>query len=388
MSSQQTDSSNSDVNSTPISTLASNAIHKIEERIGRDEGGRGMRHLVVPGDLLRAAETLARLRASDNGDDDNRAHVVVLSGFPCRVNDDPPTETDGPPGALAIARAAVGLGHRVTIVTDTCNEKVFRAACRDVGMWATTSDDSSSSPLMTLEAYPSEESMTEEDRIKMNRLALRNKGCDLVIACERAGPAQDGRCYTMGGVDMNAKDLIAPLHQIVMDEKSATENEETQGLVRFIGVGDGGNEMGMGKVLESVRTHIKNGSKIAAVTPADCLIAASVSNWGGYALGAAAAVVRYDDQVRGCYHQKDSEKAAAVDLRGWVERCVPTEQDEIELLDRCVQAGCRDGVSGKMESTVDGMPLETSLNCLREIRSAALSMETEEEGEIIACTFE
>eukprot|EP00957_Ditylum_brightwellii_P199905 15239314-Ditylum_brightwellii.AAC.1 len=81
-------------------------------------------------------------------------------------------------------------------------------------MWATTSDDSSSSPLMTLEAYPSEESMTEEDRIKMNRLALRNKGCDLVIACERAGPAQDGRCYTMGGIDMNAKDLIAPLHQI------------------------------------------------------------------------------------------------------------------------------------------------------------------------------
>jgi hypothetical protein len=35
--------------------------------------------------------------------------------------------------------------------------------------------------------------------------------------------------------------------------------------------------------------------------------------------------------------------------------------------------GCRDGVSGKREATVDGMPLETSMQCLRDIRDAALS---------------
>uniref|UniRef100_A0A7S2HNH4 D-glutamate cyclase-like C-terminal domain-containing protein n=1 Tax=Helicotheca tamesis TaxID=374047 RepID=A0A7S2HNH4_9STRA len=344
-----------------ISPLASAAISQIEERIGRDEGGRGMRCLVVPGDLHRAAETLARLG--------EKKHVVVLSGFPCRVDDDPPTETDGPPGTLAIARAVVGLGHSATIVTDECNEKVFRAACRDIGAWAESSV--ASPPPLVLEAYPSEEQMTEDDRTRMNRLAIRNGGCDLVIACERAGPAEDGHCYTMGGIDMNVKGLIAPLHEIV-EQPSASE-EKDENSVQFIGVGDGGNELGMGKVVDLVRNNIRNGRKIAAVTPADCLVAASVSNWGGYALGAAAAIVRYDDQVNG---RQDVDANASMDLKGWIEQCVPTEQDEIELLDRCVKAGCRDGVSGKVESTVDGMPLETSMKCLRDIRLAALGMES------------
>ena len=52
-----------------------------------------------------------------------------------------------------------------------------------------------------------------------------------------------------------------------------------------------------------------------------------------------------------------------------------TEEEEIKLLRKCVMAGCRDGVSGKMESTVDGMPLETSMKCLRRIRAAALEAE-------------
>jgi hypothetical protein len=60
-------------------------------------------------------------------------------------------------------------------------------------------------------------------------------------------------------------------------------------------------------------------------------------------------------------------------VQKWVDRCLPTKEDEIALLDRCVAVGCRDGVSGKVESTVDGMPLETSLQCLEDIRKAVLS---------------
>ena len=59
-------------------------------------------------------------------------------------------------------------------------------------------------------------------------------------------------------------------------------------------------------------------------------------------------------------------------LEKWVNACVPTEEEEVALLNRCVAVGCRDGVSGKMEATVDGMPLETSMECLRNIRSAAM----------------
>lgn len=63
-------------------------------------------------------------------------------------------------------------------------------------------------------------------------------------------------------------------------------------------------------------------------------------------------------------------KADESNVEEWTNRCLPTEAEEIALLDRCVAAGCRDGVSGKVEANVDVMPLETSLQCLRDIRYA------------------
>ena len=49
-------------------------------------------------------------------------------------------------------------------------------------------------------------------------------------------------------------------------------------------IGDGGNELGMGKVKEQVEKHVKHGKEIACVVSCDYLITAGVSNWGGYAL--------------------------------------------------------------------------------------------------------
>ena len=54
-----------------------------------------------------------------------------------------------------------------------------------------------------------------------------------------------------------------------------------------MGIGDGGNEVGMGKVRQQVMQHIPNGEKIASSVCTDQLIAAGVSNWGAYALAAA-----------------------------------------------------------------------------------------------------
>eukprot|EP00980_Cylindrotheca_fusiformis_P014344 scaffold3827_cov179-Cylindrotheca_fusiformis.AAC.8 len=116
----------------------------------------------------------------------------------------------------------------------------------------------------------------------------------------------------------------------------------------------------MGKVIDAIKANIPRGEEIGCVVAADHLIAASVSNWGGYALAAAAAAAK---------------SASVGSQQEWIERCLPSEEEEINLLDRCVAAGCRDGVSGKVEATVDGMPLETSLQCLRDIRKAALATE-------------
>ena len=56
--------------------------------------------------------------------------------------------------------------------------------------------------------------------------------------------------------------------------------------------GDGGNEVGMGKVYDRVvgSANIPNAATIACVSAADHLLVCSVSNWGGYALSAATAL--------------------------------------------------------------------------------------------------
>jgi hypothetical protein len=49
---------------------------------------------VVPGDLICAAETLARVRNTQAALR-TRPEIAILTGFPCCVNHSPPTETDG-----------------------------------------------------------------------------------------------------------------------------------------------------------------------------------------------------------------------------------------------------------------------------------------------------
>lgn len=301
-------------------------IEAIQDIIGADAGNRGMAALIVPGDLLSAAQIFA---SSSPGT------LLILSGFPCCIKESPPTETDGPPGALALARAGLALGYtRVTVVTDDCNAAVFAAA--SVGL----------TPNVTVQTFPA--ILSDADEKRLQELL---SDCRLVIACERAGPGKDGKCYTMRGICMNNAGLIAPLHRLADERKAG---------VPFLAIGDGGNELGMGKVLDKIVNNpkIANGDQIGCVTVADHLIAASVSNWGGYALAAAAALVR----------SQQGESTAA----DWIQKCLPTSLDETALLERCVKAGCRDGVSGKMESTVDGMSLQTSLDILEEIRRVAL----------------
>ena len=226
-----------------------------------------MKSLICPGDLLQASITL--VAAASNSPD---SHVLVLSGFPCCVHAVPPTETDGPPGAVALVRTAHALGaSHVTLVTDACNHDVFEAALHTL----LTQDG------ISLESFPGTMTAKDDDRLK----ALA-QSCTLLLSCERAGPAHDGHCYTMRGIDMTAKGLIAPLHLLVELSSSST---------KLVAIGDGGNELGMGKVYDKIvhdNPKIQNGRDIACVVKADYLIAASVSNWGGYALAAGAALIK------------------------------------------------------------------------------------------------
>ena len=100
---------------------------------------------------------------------------------------------------------------------------------------------------------------------------------DCLLAIERAGRNKDGAYLSMRGCDVS--EYITPIDTLF-------EEAQVNPLVTTIGIGDGGNELGMGKVNDEVRQHIPHGTEIGCVVASDCLIAAGVSNWAGHALAA------------------------------------------------------------------------------------------------------
>jgi hypothetical protein len=105
--------------------------------------------------------------------------------------------------------------------------------------------------------------------------------------------------------------------------------------IKTIGIGDGGNEIGMGKIpWDVIRRNIPGGGLIACRVPTDYLLVCGVSNWGAYGLAAAA--------------YRLSGRKANADL-------FDSEREE-ELLRIMVENGpLVDGVSGKPSVTVDGL---------------------------------
>ena len=133
----------------------------------------------------------------------------------------------------------------------------------------------------------------------------------LVISIERPGAAADGRCYNMAGEDIS-------------DRCGQVEPYLTQANCPTIAIGDGGNELGMGNVLESLAAlNIK-----PAVSQCEELIVADVSNWAAYALCAVT------DWLAGNLHDTSPEILS-----------------ELEYL---ISKGAIDGVTGEATPTEDG----------------------------------
>lgn len=305
-------------------------IARIESLVQQDEGKRGIKPLLEPaGELLRCCKAIS-----------NSSNVVIITGFPCMLDHTPPTETDGPLGALALAKTLLHLGKEVSVLTDECNEEVVLAC-------SAASEVHSFGSKLSLQSFPAKDSMGEKDWAYLEQAAEK---ADLVIAIERAGPNKEDRYLTMRCRDMTH--IISPLDILLTNDRRC----------RSIGIGDGGNEVGMGKAYDRVvASAIPNASKIACKVAADHLLVASVSNWGGYALCAAAILY---DQFLNC----PAEEVPEDQLRQALALMLPTEQEELGKCQRMIDAGARDGISGEKALMVDGMPLRVSLDLLDKLR--------------------
>ena len=103
-----------------------------------------------------------------------------------------------------------------------------------------------------------------------------------------------------------------------------------------LAVGDGGNEVGMGRLPAGlIARTVPNGAEIACVTACDHLTVAGVSNWGAYGLMAALAVLRPD-------------------WRPTIAKFLTAERDLAVTRAIVDNAGAVDGVTALREPTVDG----------------------------------
>ena len=264
---------------------------------------RGMDKINFSGELQKAAYELFE---SDS--------VLIVTGFV--IKDVLVGETDGPIGTVALAGALEQLGKKVVIVTDKYSENMLNNCCRIRGVKA------------PVEVFPYEN--PEEYSINL----LKKYKPSLVAAIERPGRAKDGCCYTMSGEDISS---------IVPNTDFLFEMSKDIGITT-LAVGDGGNEIGMGKAAFYIENYVHNGSKICADFSSDYLIIAGISNWGGHALVGALSIISNT-------------------------KLLHDTVTEIKLMNGLVEVGAVDGITKKNEATVDGLSIHENIDVLVSIDS-------------------
>jgi hypothetical protein len=151
----------------------------------------------------------------------------------------------------------------------------------------------------------------------------------------------DGHRYSMRG---ELLDDLAPAADRLLSPPFARDYST-------IAIGDGGNELGLGALRDTLKDKVMHGELIFCATPADHIIPSGISNWGAYALVAALSV-----------------------LSG---RCLmqPPEHERA-ILQSLLAAGAVDGCTKKCELSVDGIGWEdygsTLAAMYAEIRASAI----------------
>ena len=200
-----------------------------------------------------------------------KPHVGIIAGFFVRHAQPPSPETDGLNGLGQLAAGLTEAGIRVTAISD--------APCAKA-VWAVT------------KALPHEVGLeiaaVSAQSVRQLRRKLETDEAPLthLIAIERCALGADGKPHREHGWDISGD--TAPLDFLFEDEGWTAP-------WKTIGIGDGGNEIGMGLLpADIVKADVPNGALIAARTKADFLIVSGVANWGAYALLGAIAAARTD----------------------------------------------------------------------------------------------
>ncbi|XP_065057698.1 D-glutamate cyclase, mitochondrial-like isoform X2 [Rhopilema esculentum] len=293
-------------------------ITKLESLIIDDPGNRGVQFLQEKTDLHSAALSISQSAKS----------VAILTGFSCLPELTPSIENDGISGAVAIAKAVQALGKPVTLIVGKTEKQIFK----DILMWCHANG------ILKHEVSV----VTVENAAEMLYDELMDqKRFSHLISIERPGRNSNGQYCTMNKKDISGS--VDAVDELFLEAKKHPE-------IVTIGIGDGGNEIGMGKVLERVAANVKHGSEIGCTVSCDYLITAGVSNWGGYALAKAIYMC-----VSCPVHDRYRRKSLGLPSEPILDDFVTTVEQEEKLLEHLVSLNIRDGITKEASMSVDGI---------------------------------
>lgn len=287
--------------------------------------GRGIQALVnvTQGELLGAASSIVN---------HSSPHVAIITGFFLPHTNPPVAETDGLIGSVQLAASLIRNCVKVRIVTDSYCFPAVKSAAIAAGVPSSVEFD-----IVPVVPSTHDEVITPIlDTWKCLATPITH-----VISIERPGPGYDGIIRNMRGQDITAH--TAPLH-LLFNLPNVT----------YIGIGDGGNELGMGKIpREVISNSIRYGERIACVVACDYLLVCGVSNWGASALLCACALLKPE----------------------WKSIIKEQLQPEVEfkILQTVVSKNlAADGVTGEAALTVDNLPWEFHAEVLKKINEFIL----------------
>ncbi len=239
---------------------------------------------------------------------ERKGRVFIATGFYILSSGSP--ETDGPPGALALALALRELGSEPIFVTDSYSLNVVKSITDTI----------------EVVEFPLTSHLDSAD---FANSLIKTYTPSALVSVERVGLSVDGTYRNMRNLDISK--YTAKLDHL-FDQHPFS-----------VGIGDGGNEIGMGnfhKVIPEIEGLHPNPSVTTVTHP----IIASCSNWGAFGLVAALSINSGRDLL-------------------------PSLEQAEKWIELCVEAGAVDGVTGKRKAWVDGKPPEEDGVCLRDLHA-------------------
>jgi hypothetical protein len=242
-------------------------------------------------------------------------------------------ETDGPIGTAVLARAlALGLGARVLVAVErelmAVNSALLRTAeLQVISAEALAREDGQLRAVASVVELPRE----VETARAASAAWIAEYGVKAVVAIEKPGANSLAIYHMVGGVDISAD---------VGKGQTLFEVARENGVLT-IGIGDRGNELGMGPIAVTARALLPRGSAcgcpcgrgVADETGSDLAVLATVSNWGAYGVAAClAALLEQPDLIQ-------------------------SSELETALFATAVREGGVDGMTGRASPSADGVAL-------------------------------